>query len=197
MMCHFHVTAVSFKLIRFSAVNYESSHNSWPSIFILYLRYFIVVNDSCSKYINLICILQQIISEFISRNLLFNIIVIFNINFFMLIHYNSNFIFLFIYILFNMIFIYYNLLYFFSLYFSQSSFASTSTYAIPINLSERSNFKPISYMTSKVMSAVVKTISSIDQWFPRISWTKPIKSKLTVRPINAYHQDDDDFSSEE
>lgn len=48
------------------------------------------------------------------------------------------------------------------------------------------------------MSAVIKTISSIDQWFPHISWTKPIKSKLTVvRPINTNHQDDDDFSSKE
>lgn len=48
------------------------------------------------------------------------------------------------------------------------------------------------------MSAVIKTISSIDQWLPRISWTKPIKSKLTVvRPINTYHRDVDDFSDEE
>ncbi|KAM0736040.1 hypothetical protein ACS0PU_010001 [Formica fusca] len=79
-----------------------------------------------------------------------------------------------------------------------SSFAPTNTYAIPIKLSERSSFKPISYMTSKVMGAVVKTISSIDQWFPHTSWMKPIKSKLrVVRPINIYHRDIDDFSSEE
>lgn len=109
MMDHFHVIVVSFKLIKFSAVNYESSHSSWLSIFILYLRYFIVVNDSCSKYINLICI-------FISKFIICNIIVFFNINFLMLIHYNNNFMFFSIYILFNIIFIYYNLLYFFSIF---------------------------------------------------------------------------------
>ncbi|CAL1685630.1 unnamed protein product [Lasius platythorax] len=79
-----------------------------------------------------------------------------------------------------------------------ASLAPTNTYAIPIKLSERTSFKPISYVTSKIMGTVVKTISSIDQWFPRISWMKPTKSKLTVvQPINTYHRDVDDFSSEE
>jgi len=95
------------------AVNYESSHNTWPSIFILYLCYFIVVNDSCSKYVNLIYILQ-----YISKFIICNVIVISNINFLMVIYYNNNFMSLYsIYILFNMISIYYNLLYFFSIFF--------------------------------------------------------------------------------
>lgn len=94
------------------AVNYESSHNTWPSIFILYLCYFIVVNDSCSKYVNLIYILQ-----YISKFIICNVIIISNINFLMVIYYNNNFMSLYsIYILFNMISIYYNL-YFFSIFF--------------------------------------------------------------------------------
>lgn len=56
-------------------MNYESPHNSWISLFILYLHYRTAVNDSCSKYINLVCVLQLVN---LSVNLLVNLLLQYN-----------------------------------------------------------------------------------------------------------------------